>query len=552
MPVIPACWRVLKMTLCALGVACLPGPAAAQAPQAPAEGGPRFDILEFVVVGDTLLGAAAIERAVYPFLGPGRTAGDAEDARKALERAYQAAGYLSIAVTLPQQRVDAGEVRLEVTQATVDRLSVTGAKFHLPSRIREALPSLAPGNVPNFNEMQAELGLLARASADREITPLLSAGERPGTLAVELKVQDELALHGSTEINDKQSVGTETGRFEAGLSYGNLFQRGHSLGLNWFYSPRQPKQANILSATYQFPLGGPGDRLVLSATNSDSDTPTTLGGATVSRGKTVRLLWRDELPEREGLNHALSWGLTYHDLNDRNQDVAGFTLETPHLRYVTAQAAYDWNWAGAGGVAGRQSSLRAELTVSLPGMNRRTVDCSGVEREQFACKREAAGPGFQVLGLTLSHREPLGRWALVTRMQAQIADAPLVPSEQVAYGGEDSVRGYHDGELSADLGMALRFELQTPQAQWRERWTLGAFGFFDAAGLRRLYALSTEPANQSMASAGAGLRLGAPRGFEAGLSWARALRATSRQTNGLRETLTEAGARWSFFLRHSF
>ena len=51
----------------------------AQAPcaRAQATAQPRFPIYEFVVEGDTLLGSAAIERAVYEFLGPDRSAAEA-------------------------------------------------------------------------------------------------------------------------------------------------------------------------------------------------------------------------------------------------------------------------------------------------------------------------------------------------------------------------------------------------------------------------------------------------------------------------------------------
>ena len=150
--------------------------------QAPSPDTPRFDILEFVIEGDTLLGAPALERAVYPFLGPGKTVADAEGARRALQQAYQEAGYLSVSVVLPPQRVDegSGEVRLQVIQGVVERLKVTGAEHFLPSGIRQGLPSLAPGSVPQFTEVQQELGQLAALAPDRRITPLLAAGSGGG------------------------------------------------------------------------------------------------------------------------------------------------------------------------------------------------------------------------------------------------------------------------------------------------------------------------------------------------------------------------------------
>ncbi len=518
---------------------------------------PTFDILEFVVEGDTLLGAPAIERAVYAFMGPGRTVADAEGARRALEKAYQDAGFLSVSVQLPPQRVDGagGEVRLRVVPATVDRLRITGAMYHLPSQVREAVPSLAPGSVPNFNEMQQELSQLSRASADREITPLLAAGERPGTLAVELKLQDSLPLHGFAELNSKQSQNTRAGRLEAGLSYDNVFQRGHSLGFNWFYSPQRPSEANIQSYSWHLPLGGSGDRLYLLLVNSDSNTPTALGGATISRGQTWRARWRDELPGLDGLNHALTWGATLRNLRDRNVDVAGFDTETPPLKYSSFSLAYELQLTAT--EPGRSSSLQAELSVSPPGLNRRSIDCFGSPRDQFECKRAQASAGFQVFGLTLTHREPLGRWSLLARLQGQFADTPLVPAEQLVYGGQDSVRGYYEGEQSGDLGAALRVELATPGWAALPRLSLTGLAFVDAAALRRLYALPTEPDNVQLGSAGLGLRVASNFGLSASLSWARILKDTRRsEASGLQVPLTGADAgrsqRWDFTLRQSF
>ena len=508
---------------------------------------PRFDILEFVVQGDTVLGTAAIERAVYTFMGVQRNAADAEGARKALEKAYQDAGFLSVNVVLPPQQVDqsGGELRLLVVQSPVEKLRITGAQYSVPSRLRKALPNLAPGVVPNFNEMQEELALLARANSDREITPIIAAGDQPGSMNVELKVQDSLPLHASVEINNKQSQNTVAGRVEAAISYDNLFQRGHSVGLNWIYAPRRPADANILSLNYSLPMGGVGDRMHLSYLHSDSSTPTALGGATVSRGDTWRLRWRDELPRLDGINHALTWGVTLRNLRDANLGVAGFTTPSSPLRYPTFNASYelDLSDTAGGNREGRSSHLQADLTVSLPTFSGRMVDCFGTQRDQFDCKRSGARPDFQVLGLTLSHREPLGRWFASARLQAQISDSPLIPAEQVVYGGRDSVRGYYEGEHAGDVGAAMRFELNTPAWQVADTLSLRALGFYDRAVVRRLEPLPSEVAGATLASAGFGLRVESVAGLQASLVWARILpsaASASGRRNRLDFTLQQA------------
>ena len=68
-------------------------PTAPAAPTAaPAADEPRFDVWEYDVEGNTVLPVPAIEKAVQPYLGPGKQLADVEGARAALEKVYQDAG----------------------------------------------------------------------------------------------------------------------------------------------------------------------------------------------------------------------------------------------------------------------------------------------------------------------------------------------------------------------------------------------------------------------------------------------------------------------------
>ena len=89
-------------------------PAAAAPPAAPAPATPaRFDIDEYRVEGADALPQIEVEEAVYPFLGPNRTADDVEKARAALEKAYHDKGYQTVGVSVPQQNRAARRRRAE-------------------------------------------------------------------------------------------------------------------------------------------------------------------------------------------------------------------------------------------------------------------------------------------------------------------------------------------------------------------------------------------------------------------------------------------------------
>ena len=168
---------------------------------------PKLDLLEFRVTGNTVLPQMAIEEAVYPLLGPGKSVADVEKARAALEKAYHDAGYLTVYVSVPEQKVDNGVVVLKVTEGVIERTKVTGAQYTLPSRIRAETPSTAEGQVPNFNEMQRELAAVSRAPGVH-VTPTLEAGRRPGTTVLELKVNDTPPVSAWLDYNNAHSANT--------------------------------------------------------------------------------------------------------------------------------------------------------------------------------------------------------------------------------------------------------------------------------------------------------------------------------------------------------
>src|SRR6185369_16121175 len=90
---------------------------------------PRFDVLEYRVLGNSVLPPMEIERRLYPLLGTGKVLADVEEARVALENLYRAAGYGTVFVDIPEQDTAEGIIRLKVTEGRLERTTVDGARF---------------------------------------------------------------------------------------------------------------------------------------------------------------------------------------------------------------------------------------------------------------------------------------------------------------------------------------------------------------------------------------------------------------------------------------
>lgn len=512
-------------------------PAQASAPKQATAAEPVFDVYEYVIEGNTVLPSAVVERAVAPFMGPGRQFADLEQARAALEKAYQDAGYLSVLVSLPNQRVDTGEVRLEVVEASVEKLNVTGAQYHLPSRIRDAVPSLKAGEVPHFPQVQEELGALQ--SADLQVTPVVNASDSGRGIDVDLKVEDKAPVSGSIEYNNGQSFNTTRGRVAGSISVTNLFQRGHTLGLSWQYAPYRPKDSNTLSLVYGLPLSGRDD-LLASVTDSRSDTLTRVTGtgpaSTLTKGVFAGLRWSRRLA---GLNwpvrHSFYVGVDYKHNRDFNTFLDGAIVQRPPTRYPLLSAGYSLTHNGEGDTLSSVSTSLKGSTHSLAG---RKVDCNGVSLEQFDCKRAGSSADFLAWQIGVGHGRPVfGNWRLNLSADAQMASGPLPSGEQYALGGANTVRGYYDYEQTGDQGWSARAELVTPV--WLEMSGIQATAllFSDRGWVHLLNPQLTQVARTHLGSQGLGLRLtNGQGGLQVNVDLARVAFDTQRPTdNGARQ-----------------
>lgn len=484
-------------------LATAPLRAAGVAPPAAAE--PAFDIWEYQVEGNSVLGVEAIERAVQPHLGPGLGMASVEAARAALEAAYQQAGFLTVLVDIPEQRVDDGIVRLAVLEGRLGEVYVSGSRYHALGAIRRALPALAPGVVPNFTEAQGQLAALNRGD-DRRVSPVVKPGRLPGTVDMDLQVTDRLPWGGQFELNNQHAADTTELRASATLRYDNLFQQDHALALTLQGAPGAPQQSRVAVANYTIPLPA-GDAWSLSYTVSNSNVETLGGTQAIGNGHTLGLR-RHHHTALGGWDHTWSFGADLKLLRDR---IAFGTdaLETP-IRTLPFQAAYAGQWS-----EGRDSlQLNASLTAAWRRILEREVDCAGTRQDQFDCKTQGASGSFGAFRADLRWGQPLGEGTLGLRLGGQLASGPLVSAEQYSLGGAETVRGYFDGEVSADHALLGSLEWRGPNLAANGKgggWTDARPLLFVDLGRGYLAQPSAGvAAHPSLASAGVGLRLSAP------------------------------------------
>ncbi len=406
-------------------------------------------IREYRVQGAHKLSKGDIEEAVYPFLGPGRSATDVEEARAALEKAFKDKGYQTVSVQIPAQSAAAGVVLLQVLENTVGRLRVRGSRYFSPAQIKKEAPSLAEGSVPNFNAVTQDIVALNQLS-DRRITPSLRTGIIPGTVDIDLEVKDTFPLHGSVEINNRYSIGTTELRLNGAISYNNLWQLGHSIGFSFQLAPERLDDARVYSAYYlaRFP-GVSWLSLLLQGTKQDSNVSTLGGAAVAGRGDIIGARAIVTLPPAKNFYHNLTLGFDYKNF-DQNLTISGQNVVTP-ITYYPLTLAYEATWAEKGSV----TALNTGVTLALRGL--------GSDEAEFDFNRFKAGGNFIYLRGDLGHTHDLPEgFQLFEKIAGQVASEPLINSEQFSAGGLATVRGYLESEVLGDDAVLGTLELRSP------------------------------------------------------------------------------------------
>ena len=459
---------------------------------------PRFDITAYDVNGDTLLGPQLVQSLVAPFAGRQRDFGDIQRAVEALEHAYRERGYTMVLVTLPEQELDHGAVRLVVVQTRVDKVVITGNQVFDDANIRRALPALAEGQTPNMQALGKSLKL-ANENPARKMEVKLSGGDADGTVDAGIAVADERAWKVALNLDNTGS--NDSGKTHAGvvLQHANLWGRDHVASLQYTTSLEHADQVGVYGVGYHVPLYALGDSLDFYASYSNVDSGTVSAGivdlAVSGRGTTAGVRYNQNFGKRGNYEPKVVYGLDFKAYRNSLQ-FFGMELGTD-VTVRPASVAYIGAWSLPRGEANFGITLSRNIAGGKHGSDR-----------DFTLARTGAKAGYSTLRLSGSYSQVQENdWQWRGLFNAQYTPDALVPGEQFGLGGAATVRGFAEREVANDSGANLNLELYTPNWCGDGSYQCRALAFYDTGWVRRNHALPGEIESTAIGSAGLGLRI---------------------------------------------
>ena len=359
-------------------------------------------------------------------------------------------------VSIPEQDLTGGVVQLLFIEGKVDKVEARGNRWFSNSLIEDGI-QLKPGDSISACRLLNDLDTLNQ-NPFRNSNAILAAGTKPGSTDIIVQTQDRFPLRTYAGYEDNGNALTGYDRWEAGFNWGNVFGLGQQLNYQFTTSSNfDSLKAN--SASYIIPLPE-RQTLILYGAISTSNV---ISSGFDFQGGGSQLGLRYEIPLA-----------TF-----RGGDANGPITYTQSI-----YAGYDWkqsdNFIEFGvipvtntitdigeGVLGYRGNLTDPWgTLSFnPEIDGSPAQVWDFQNDAaYAAARPGADPVYLYFkgDLNRTTQLPWG-FSLVNELRGQISTTNLLPSEQIIFGGEASIRGYNDEDINnTDDGWILRNELRMP------------------------------------------------------------------------------------------
>lgn len=508
----------------------------------------KFAINQFDVQGNTVLSKTEIDQVIAPFTGKDKVYGDVQKALEAIERAYHSKGYGTVSAYAPEQELASGVVRLQVAEGIIGKVTVTGNNYFSADNVRNALPQLREGKVPNLSLISDNVQF-ANENPAKKTEVILGVSEEEGKVDAKVAVSEENPRRVYVTVDNTGEKRT-TGQYRAGLSYrdANLFGHDETLTVGYITAPDAPGgvKAEVYTVGLRIPFYALGDSLDLIAAKSTVNIPASViapGGTLALNGKGTIFAarWNHLFPRAGEYTSRVVLGLDWKDLENPckglvNAGCIGL-LETP------VSATYLGQW--------QKPNVAADFNAGV-AYNLLLRERQSGWRYNYAANARSTQKDFLIFRVGGSYLQSLrGDWQVRGALNAQYSDNPLPTTEQLGLTGAQAVRGFSERLLTSDNGFIANIEGYTPDLAPRlgsmlhttVPGSLRALAFYDTGlGWSRpvdgttwfdphsnlIIPVGTKAINErtTIESIGLGLRYGLRKDISARFDWARILQSS--------------------------
>jgi len=405
-------------------------------------------------------------------------------------------------VSIPEQDVTDGVVQIVVTEGRVGRVRVEGARYFNPNVLLRRT-SIRPGNRIYESWLLEDLRWLNR-NPFREVDLELTPGANFGETDIVFRVDDRPPVQVYTGYEDSGTRDTNLERIFFGANWGNALWQDHQLSYQYTTS-RDFESLRAHSGVYAIPVGR-RDELVFYGGYGDVEGSVPAPFDDLS-GKAWQSSFRYNKHLRPRLygrtaryDHRLVGGFEFKQTNT-DLDFGGISVYDTPADVAQMVFGYHGLKQGPRGTC----AVGADLFISPGGFSPYNNDVAFQQFRAFADDSYVYGRAYLEV-----YRDFVNNLNFMGRITGQLADSNLLPTEQLGFGGYNSVRGYDMRLVNGDSGYIINLELRTDPVSFglgRKRSDqFQVLTFCDIGGAMNHTLLPGEDSHVDLSSVGFGMR----------------------------------------------
>ena len=414
------------------------------------EGAPgvRFTLKDVRFQGNTVFSSDTLRGLISDYLGKSIQVASLTDLTGRITQFYKRNGYILSRAYIPPQKIK-DTVVVKVREGRLGDVIVQGNQRYSNRLITNTLRIIHDRGAVNVKDLERGLLLLTDVPG-LEVKATLKPGTEPGTTDIVLDAMEDRGYHVGIDYNNYGTDVVSEHRFGVSASATNLTGMGDLISVRGVTGEEGFSGLLYARADYSMLLGYEGARFGLYLQHLeyelqeefeafDYEGRSFAGGAWVSYPfyRTRQFSW---------------WGEVGLDVLNQEQEILGEDIGEDRLRPIYVANTFQINDRFGG-----RNSLRLNAVFNrdsfLGGTDDNDDDMIRLETEYNFFKLEVDVARYQKL--------PAG-FGLILSAAGQISDDRLPSAEQLAMGGQGTVRGYEQSEFSADNGGYFNAELRIP------------------------------------------------------------------------------------------
>lgn len=447
----------------------------------------EIEVKKIDIRGNTVFSDSELEKITAPVEGQKITIERLFQIKNRIEQYYLDRGYISSGAFLPQQKIESGDIAIEVVEGSLAVIEIEGLSGLSEKYVTARLPKLE--QPLKVDDLAQALTRLKEDPLIKEIAAELKLLE-PGKNLLSLRVNESKPI--KTQLSFVNTFSPTIGSLggSANVMNQNLLGFGDRASINY----TRTEGLERYEVGYSFPFNASGGRIDLNYNNADSELiEEAISALDINADyQAYKLSIRQPIINRQ--TEKLNFSVELEKLESETFIAEDFSfsfvdgLEDGVSRITPLRISQEYIRRGNSNLVAAESQFNVGLDLFDATKNE-----SGIDGSFWSWQGN-----FQ----WLKAFDEDGDWLLRTNLSTQLSPDNLLPLEQLTVGGVGSVRGYRQNLIVGDNGIVAVAEGQVPvvrSARWGKVFIVP---FVDFGTIWRNYSEPTNTQSNTLASLG--------------------------------------------------